>query len=48
MEKQNYLNTIKVAGFKNITIVSEKPFIEPNMDNRLVGRVISIQVKAYK
>jgi len=37
-----------IAGLKNITIVAEEAFLEPQMDNRLVEKVISILVKAYK
>jgi SAM-dependent methyltransferase len=48
LEKQEYLNTIKQAGFKDVTIVAEHPFGEPGMDDRLTGKIISIQVKAYK
>jgi len=42
------LNTIKKAGFQDVTIVAERPFDEPGMDDRLAGKIISIQVKAHK
>lgn len=48
LEKQKYLDTIKEAGLKDITIVTENPFSEPGMDKRLKGKIISIQVRAYK
>jgi SAM-dependent methyltransferase len=48
MEKQEYLNTITKAGFRDVTIVAEHPFCEPGMDDRLAGKIISIQVRAYK
>lgn len=48
MEKQEYLNTITKAGFRDVTIVAEHPFCEPGMDDRLAGKIISIQVQAYK
>lgn len=48
LEKQEYLNTIKKAGFKDVTIAAEHPFGELGMDDRLAGKIISIQVKAYK
>lgn len=48
MEKQDYLNTIKQAGFKNVTIVTERNFSGAKMDERLRGKITSIQVKAYK
>lgn len=48
MEKQEYLNTIKKAGFRDVTIVAARSFSEPGMDARLAGKIISIQVRAYK
>ena len=48
MERQEYLNTIKKAGFKDITIVAEHTYSEPGMDPRLTGKIISLQIKAYK
>ncbi len=48
MEKQEYLNTIERAGFRDVEIVGAHYFTEPNMDPRLEGKVLSIQVKAGK
>lgn len=48
MEKQAYLDTIKGAGFSEVEIVEQHYFIEPNMDERLVSKLTSIQVKATK
>jgi len=48
MEKQSYLDTIKDAGFSDVEIVEQHYFTEPNMDERLVGKITSIQVKAIK
>ncbi|MBM4240377.1 MAG: arsenite methyltransferase [Euryarchaeota archaeon] len=48
MEKQEYLETIKNAGFSDVEIVKHQYFTEPYMDERLVGKIISIQVKATK
>ncbi|MBT9130487.1 MAG: putative methyltransferase YcgJ [candidate division WS2 bacterium] len=48
MEKQEYLNTLKKAGFKDIAAVSEKIYYEPGIDDRLLGKIISVQIKAYK
>lgn len=48
MEQDEYLNTIKEAGFKDVEIVEAHFFTEPNMDERLVGKIISLQVKAVK
>jgi arsenite methyltransferase len=48
MEKQTYLDTIKEAGFRDVKIVEQHYFTEPNMDEGLIGRITSIQVKASK
>jgi len=48
LEKQEYLDAIKNAGFRGVEIKSEKVFTEPLMDERLVGKIVSIQIKALK
>jgi len=48
LEKHECLDTIKKAGFKDVEIVNEQVFTEPNMDDRLVGKIMSVQVKALK
>lgn len=48
MEKQEYLDTITKAGFKDVKIVEAHYFTEPDMDSRLEGKILSIQVKAVK
>lgn len=48
LEKEEYLNIIKSAGFTDIEIVKQHYFTENDMDERLVGKIISIQVKATK
>jgi arsenite methyltransferase len=48
LDKQEYIDTIKKAGFSNVNIVSEKVFTEPDMDERLIGKIISQQIKAIK
>jgi ubiquinone/menaquinone biosynthesis C-methylase UbiE len=48
MEKQEYLDTITKAGFKDVEIMEAHYFTEPNMDIRLEGKILSIQVKAIK
>ncbi len=48
MEKQDYLNTIKKAGFKEVETIEQHFFTEPNMDERLIGKITSIQLKAVK
>lgn len=48
MEKQDYLNTIKNAGFREVEVLEEHFFTEPNMDERLVTKIVSVQVRALK
>jgi SAM-dependent methyltransferase len=48
MEKQDYLETIKKAGFKDVEIIEQHFFTEPNLDERLVGKITSVQVRALK
>jgi arsenite methyltransferase len=48
LEKQEYLDTIKKAGFRDIEIISQHTYGEPGMDNRLAGKITSVRVKAFK
>jgi len=48
VELEKYLNTIKEAGFNSIEIVEQHYFTDTNLDEILVGKIISIQVKATK
>ncbi|MEM2897281.1 MAG: arsenite S-adenosylmethyltransferase, partial [Candidatus Bathyarchaeia archaeon] len=48
LEKNEYLDVIRKAGFKDVSIVSQNTFHELGLDKRLVGKIISIKVKAYK
>jgi arsenite methyltransferase len=48
MDKEEYLDTIRKAGFNNVEVLEEHFFTEPNMDERLVGKIISIQIRASK
>jgi arsenite methyltransferase len=48
MEKQDYLNTIKKAGFSDVEIIEQHFFTEPKLDERLVGKITSVQVRALK
>ncbi len=48
MEKHQYLNTIRKAGFRDVEIVSEHIFTEPDMDDRLDGKIVSVYIKALK
>ena len=48
LEKNEYLETIKKAGFHNIEIVNQNRYTEKEIDSRLVGKITSIKVRAYK
>ena len=48
LEKNEYLDTIKKAGFHNIKIVSQNRYTEKEIDKRLAGKITSIKVRAYK
>ncbi len=48
LERQEYLKTIHRALFAEVTVVSECPFAASEMDERLRGKIISIQVRALK
>ncbi len=48
LEKNQYLDTIKKAGFHNVEIISQNRYSEKEMDNRLTGKITSIKVRAHK
>jgi len=48
MEKEAYLETIRRAGFAEVSVVSESPYEAPGMDVRLQGQIISVKVRAVK
>ena len=48
MEKETYLETIRRAGFAEVTVVSESPYEAPGMDERLRGKILSVKVRALK
>jgi len=48
MEKEEYIKTIKNAGFKNVKIVSQQVFTENDMNELLIGKIISVEIKARK
>lgn len=47
LEKNEYLNKIKEAGFADIKIVTQKPY-NIDISKELKGKIISIQVEAHK
>jgi SAM-dependent methyltransferase len=48
MEKEAYLDTIRLAGFAEVSVVSESPYGFAGMDERLMGKIISVKVRAHK
>ncbi len=48
LEKEEYLKIIKKAGFRDVEIIKQHYFTEPEMDERLIGKIFSIQLKAVK
>jgi ubiquinone/menaquinone biosynthesis C-methylase UbiE len=48
MAKEAYLETIRRAGFSEVTVVSESPYEAPGMDERLRGKILSVKVRAVK
>jgi arsenite methyltransferase len=48
LEKKEYLNTIKKAGFKDVKIVSQNTYCEQGLDDTLAGKITSVKVKAHK
>ncbi|TET24575.1 MAG: arsenite methyltransferase [Candidatus Bathyarchaeum sp.] len=47
LEKGQYLDTIRRAGFKNVRIVSESTY-NIGVSQELSGKITSVQVEAYK
>ena len=48
MDKEAYLETIRRAGFADVTVVSESAYETPGMEARLQGKIISVKVRAVK
>ncbi|MGB8990982.1 MAG: arsenite methyltransferase [Desulfobaccales bacterium] len=48
MDKEKYLETIRRAGFTEVSVVSESPYEAPELDARLQGKIISVKVRAFK
>jgi len=47
LEKNEYLHTIKKAGFISVKIISEKTYTI-DLSDELAGRIVSVQVEALK
>ncbi len=48
LEKQEYLDIIRKAGFKEIEVTGEKTYDLTGMDKQLDTKIISVHVKAFK
>lgn len=48
LEKNVYLEAIKKAGFGHVEIISQNRYTQKEIDKRLVGKITSIKVRAYK
>jgi SAM-dependent methyltransferase len=48
MEKEAYLETIRQAGFSDVAVVSQTSYEAPGMAEGLRGKIISVQVRAFK
>jgi arsenite methyltransferase len=48
MEKDAYLETIRLAGFADVAVVAESPYEPPGMEERLQRKIISVKVRAFK
>jgi SAM-dependent methyltransferase len=48
LERRDYLEIIKKAGFRDVTVVAEHAYDEPGMDPRLAGKITSLQVRALR
>jgi arsenite methyltransferase len=48
MGKEAYLETIRLAGFAEVAIVTESPYEAPEMDERLRGKIVSVKIRAFK
>ena len=46
--KQEYLQAIRAAGFKDLRLVREATFPMAEQDERLRGRIMSVGIEAYK
>ena len=48
LEKSEYLETIRRAGFRNVEIVSQQTYYEPRLHETLSGKITTVKVKATK
>jgi arsenite methyltransferase len=48
LEKEQYLEIIRQAGFREVSVVSESRYEAPGIDLRLQGKILSLKVRAFK
>lgn len=48
LEKKEYMDTIKKAGFQGVRIVSHNTFTEEDMSKELSGKITSVRIEAHK
>lgn len=48
LEKNEYIETIRKARFKNVRIIAQNTYSEVDMAEELAGKITSVRVEAYK
>lgn len=48
LEKYRYLDAIEQAGFVDVVVLAERPFSWESIDPRLLDKVTSVQMRAFK
>ncbi len=48
LEKREYLDTIRKAGFRDVSIISQNTYNQPGLDDKLIGKITSVKVRAFK
>lgn len=48
LQKEEYLDTIRLAGFDGVEIIDQSKFVDPQIDERLEGEITSLKVRAYR
>lgn len=48
LAEREYLDTINRAGFRAVAVAARQPFDCPGMDDKLKGKLVSVQVDAHK
>lgn len=48
LQKKEYLETIRSAGFDELEIINQSKFADPQIDERLEGEITSLKVRALR